>query len=60
MMISHDKYELPLAVADTPKKLAALCGISPVTIFTSMRAAREKGCFSRYIAVDFDEEDDEI
>lgn len=52
MMISHDEYELPLAVADTIRELAWMLGKNPNTISSIMRHAREKGHWCRYIKVD--------
>lgn len=52
MMITHDEYELPLAVADTIRELARMLGKNPNTISSIMRHAREKGYWCRYIKVD--------
>ena len=52
MMITHDEYELPLAVADTNRELAQMLGKNPNTISSIMRYAREKGHWCRYIKVD--------
>lgn len=52
MMISHDEYELPLAVADTIRELARMLGKNPNTISSIMRHARKKGHWCRYIKVD--------
>ena len=38
MVVTKDKYELPVAIADTSKELAKICGVSHVTI--KMGAAR--------------------
>lgn len=40
MKITKDKYELPLAVADSPAELAAMTGDSIKTIYSSV--SREK------------------
>lgn len=52
MLISHDKYELPLAVADTINELAKMLGKNPNTISSIMCHARKKGQWCRYIKVD--------
>ena len=52
MLISHDKYELPLAVADTINELAKMLGKNPNTISSIMYHARKKGQWCRYIKVD--------
>lgn len=36
MAISQDKYELPLAVADTVVELAKMLGVSKNTIYSTM------------------------
>lgn len=53
MKISRDKYELPLAVADTATELARLCGLKPESVMTYMSRVRS-GHWKRsqYIKVD--------
>lgn len=53
MMITKDRYELPLAVADTRRELGRMLGVSPVTIANSITRARNNGQKSQYIRVDF-------
>lgn len=53
MMVTKDKYELPLAVADTRKELGRMIGVSPITIANSITRARNNGQKSQYIRVDF-------
>ena len=36
LKVSHDRYELPVAVADTSAELAKLCGVTSNTIQSSM------------------------
>ena len=36
LKVSSDKYELPLAVADTAVELATLCGVTVNTIYSQM------------------------
>ena len=43
MLVTKDKYELPLAVADTRKELGKMLGVSPVTIANSITRARKDG-----------------
>lgn len=56
--VSHDKYELPIAVADTRQELAKICGVKPQTISSSaskfIRRPGERWCQYRKIIVDDD------
>lgn len=52
MAITKDKYELPIAVADSCNELARILGIKPNHISSSMSKARKKGYKSRYIKVE--------
>ena len=36
LKVTKDKYELPLAVADSPRELAKMIGVSPDTIFSAL------------------------
>lgn len=47
MKVSHDKYELPIAVADSASELAKLCGTTPNVIYSQrshFRAGRIDFC----------------
>lgn len=57
MMVTKDKYELPLAVADTRRELGKMLSVSPVTIANSITRARNNGQKSQYIRVDFSDSD---
>lgn len=61
MKVTDDELQLPLAIADTVKELAIICGISETYIRVSdfhHRHGRQKGC---YISVEIDwSEKDEI
>ena len=37
LAVTADKYELPIAVADSAKELAAMCGVSTSTIISSAK-----------------------
>ena len=50
-----DKYELPIAVEDSPSKLAAKLGYKPHSVATQCSKDR---CGYHRIEVDEDEEDD--
>lgn len=60
MMVSKDKYELPLAVADSAPQLAEMVGVSVNSIFSSYSCyIHGKHKFSRYRKVEIEEVDDE-
>ncbi len=40
LKVTSDKYELPLAVADTASELARLCGVTVNTIYAQMSRVR--------------------
>lgn len=40
LKVSGDRYELPLAVADTAAELAKLCGVTVNTIYSQMSRVR--------------------
>lgn len=55
LMVTKDKYQLPLAVADTATELAQIVGVTPATIIKSVTHRRK----SRYIRIYVDMEEDE-
>ncbi len=57
MLVTKDIYELPLAVADTRKELGALIGVSPTTIANSIARARKNRKKSKYVRVEFPDND---
>lgn len=60
MAVDLDEYELPYAVADSPKELAEICGTKANTISATIchvEAGRAKR--SRFIRVEIEEDDDE-
>ena len=48
MRVSNDRYELPLAVADTRRELAEMCGVTPNLISSCISHAKRKGHRSEY------------
>lgn len=47
MLVSSDEYELPLAVADTARELAEICGVRENNIISSIshfKAKNHKRC----------------
>lgn len=59
MRITRDKYELPLAIADSAEELAEICNVERSTV-ASMASSYEKGKLktSRYICVNVEEDED--
>lgn len=56
MKVTDDKYELPVLVADTVRKLAELDGVGESYVFSEIYRG-EKGGKSQYIRVLIDEEE---
>lgn len=40
MKVTHDKYELPVAVADSSRELAQICGVKLSSIYSIMSHAK--------------------
>lgn len=57
MKVTRDKYELPVAVADTAGELARKVGVDSHVIYTRLRMAKQKGIRCIYVKVEIDEED---
>ena len=60
MAVDLDEYELPYAIADSPKELAEICGTKADAIRSAIchvRAGRAKR--SQFIRVDVEGENDE-
>ena len=55
MMVTTDKYELPLAVADSIKELATMDGKSVGAISSAMYYAKKMGTKCRYVKVVLDD-----
>lgn len=51
MLVTQDKYELPLVVADTVTELARLTGVKRNVISSAMSHAKKKGFKSMYVKV---------
>ena len=52
MLVTFDKYELPLIVEETVKELAYRAGVKPITIYTQLIGTRKgKSKRSRYVRV---------
>lgn len=55
MLVTKDRFELPLAVADSVTELARMVGVHQATISKSINTRRK----SRYVRVYVDLEEDE-
>ena len=63
MAVTADKYELPLAVADTGIELARMLGISSSVISRSLEGSNYRKCIGRnnnrkYIKVQIEEDEE--
>lgn len=57
MMVSNDKYELPLVVADSVSELARVVGVAPVTISSAICHSKQRRGRSIYKKVRIMEEE---
>lgn len=58
--VTHDEYELPVAVADTARELARMCGVTVSTIWTTMSHVKDpnhRQKFSMYRKVEYLEDE---
>lgn len=53
--VTKDKYELPVAVADTVVELAKMVGTTEQSIYSSMSHAKVRGQNSPYKKVEIEE-----
>ena len=56
MMVTTDKYSLPLAIADTYRELAQIVGVTPNTILSVRSKYRRQNRPPKYIKVDIDDD----
>lgn len=54
MKVSEDKYQLPIAIADTVVELAKMCGTKPNCISSCISHAKKKNNKTSYIKVEVD------
>ena len=54
MLVTQDKYELPLVVADTVAELARLTGQKRSSVASAITHAKKKGFSSKYVKVILD------
>ena len=57
MKVDLDNNEEPLAVADTTRELAKMCGVKRESIMQMVSRARRKGWKCSYIKIEDDEDD---
>ena len=48
MRVTRDKYELPIAIADTAKQLAEICGVTTNSIYSAYCRVNRNGGFTAY------------
>ena len=56
MKITKDRYELPVAIADTGEELAKICGVSINNVYNTIRKARLTGSRCQYVRVDVEDD----
>ena len=57
ILVTKDEFELPVAIADTAKELARICGVSNRTVISgALRNKSGKVKKSRYIKVEIDDD----
>ena len=57
LAVSRDKYELPVAVSDTPGGLADLCGTTKGTVLSVISHAKERKCTPSYLRIKYTEKE---
>lgn len=56
LMVTKDKYELPILVADSAVELAGMLGCTPNNIYSSVSHAKHRRQNSPYRRVEIDED----
>lgn len=56
MLVSSDKYELPMIVCDSVIELAKKVGRTPDEIYSAMSRAKKRGGRCRYVKVEVEDE----
>ena len=57
MKVSDDKYELPIAIANSASELARILGIKTEVIYSAMSHARKHGYRTSYLKVAIGDEE---
>ena len=53
MLVTEDKFELPLAIADSAAELARMLGVDVNLIYSAVSKAKKRGGRSKYVKVVF-------
>lgn len=59
MKVTPDKYQLPLAIADSPAELSRMTGVSRNAISSAISHGKHDSLNRSYVKVEWEEEDDE-
>lgn len=59
MMVTHDKYELPLAIADSAEELARIVGATKIAVHSGASRNARHGVWSRYRRVVIPDDDED-
>ena len=57
MQVTMDKYELPVAIADSAAELARMVGVKPNTVLKSIYYSKKHGWKSRYKKIEITEDE---
>lgn len=60
MLVTTDRFRLPLALFDRAEDLAKWCGVSVNAVYSSISHAKKRGHISRYVKVKIEEDEDEL
>ncbi len=58
LKVTTDRYELPVAVADTGAELARICGVSDNNVYNAINKANALGHRCQYIRVEVEEDEE--
>ena len=56
MLVSNDKYELPLMVEDSAAELSRRLGLHPNTVANTISCDKKRGYRCRYVKVEIDDD----
>lgn len=59
LKVTNDRYELPVAVADSGKELARICGVSENNVYNAMTQARRRGWRCQYVRVEIGKDNED-
>lgn len=59
MMVTNDKYELPLMIEDTAAELSRKLHMNPNSVGSAISAAKIRGHKCRYVKVEIDDYDED-